>query len=496
MNKSFWLDFSKKKSFPKLTENKETDILIIGGGISGILLANELVKYFNKIILVEQHELYHGTTGYTTAKVTYQHGYIYHDLINKHGVQRAREYYLANKMALEYFLEIVKTNNIDCDLEIVDAILYALNENEKNDLNNEKKAYEKLGITYEEGDANLVFETWGALKIKNQASFNVVKFLDYLLENLDYTKIEIYENTKIKETLDLTKPIAITLDNQKIKAKIIINASHYPFYKKFNFFFMKLIPSISYALVGDKSELVFPKGIYINTSNPTRSIRYVKKDNEELILLVGNSRDSHEIKDFQTEMSNLKYFGIEELGMQDFIYEWYTQDYQVPDLIPLIGRIGQSNMYLATGFNKWGMSSSFLSAIIIRDIIVKGMHKFEDAFSPKRNFFNIETIGYNFKMIKTFFKTKIINLVKDNNLSLNEGAIVNIRGKKYGMYLDESGKLYIVNPICPHMRCTLLFNNVSKTYDCPCHGSRFSYDGKCIDGPSKKNLKLLKIKMK
>lgn len=495
MKKSFWLDCTNKKNFPKLQRNEHTEILIIGGGITGILLAYHLQNYFDNIILLEQNKLYHGTTGHTTAKVTAQHGYLYYDLINMHNTKIAKEYYEANQKAVDYLKELVTKEQIDCDLKICNATLYAMNEEEIKLLKNEEQAYQILGIPYLKEGANLGFKTSKSIKLEDQVSFNVVKFLDQILERIDNNKVKIYEHTKVKKTILGDKLQAITIDDFVVNAKQIINASHYPFYKSFNFYFTKLVPSISYAVVAKKNDNIkIDHEMFINVSKPVRSLRYIYQGDEEFILLAGNSRDTSDFSDFEQDLRDLKEFGRNHFQIDEYLYEWYTQDYQVTDYIPFIGRIKDTNMYMATGFNKWGMSHSILASLMITDLIVKGGTKYQDLFNPSRKVLFAKTLSYNLKMVKTFVKTKLINQIKNIELKQNEGKIDRINGKKYGFFKDENNKIYIVKPVCPHLGCSLLYNNVSKTYDCACHGSRFKYDGTCIDGPANKNLETYKLK--
>lgn len=494
---SFWLEFSSKKEYPKLTEDYETDILIIGGGITGILCAYELQKHFERITLVDQNELYHSTTGFTTGKITYQHGFCYANFIKGQGLDASKDYYEANKKALDYLVNQITEEHIDCDLEIADGVLYAKTKEEYIQLQKERDAYQQIGIPhYYEENQVLPFKTYAVLRVPDQAAFNVVKYLDYIINKLD--KVTIFENTKIVETVDNSEEVyAITSDNCKVRAKYIINASHYPFYKGFNFYFLKVYPSIAYVTVSDLPESkAIPEGLYINFIEPVYSIRYVTRDNQKYLMLAGESRDAKKIDNFEKELFHLKDFGVKELGLTNYYYEWYNQDYDSTDQLPLIGRIKASHSYVATGFKKWGITTSVLASQMITDLITKGETTYQALFSPNRDFCTFKTLKYNLKMGMTFFKTKVLKAIIDTKLKRGEGSIMKINHKKYGVYLDEDGEVYVVKPICPHMTCTLLFNNVSKTYDCPCHGSRFRYDGKCIDGPSPRDLKKVDIDLK
>jgi nitrite reductase/ring-hydroxylating ferredoxin subunit/glycine/D-amino acid oxidase-like deaminating enzyme len=390
----------------------------------------------------------------------------------------------------------IKENNIDCDLEMADAVIYAKTEEEYNDLQKEADAYDKIGIPYEWTEEKILpFETNAYLRVSNQACFNVVKYLDYLLDHIDTDVVNIFEYTKIVKTKEDDEGVmAVTGDDYKIRAKYIINACHYPFYKSFNFFFTKIFPNISYATISETpkdpetgKELV-PYGMYINDKKPVYSLRYVLKDGNHMLMLGGNSRDAHQINDYGKELEDLKDFGKGNLKISHYEYEWYNQDYQSTDKIPLIGRIKKSHSYVACAFNQWGMTTSTVSSLVIRDLLIKGNSSYMEVFDPNRCFLTFKTIGYILKMGKTFFETKLLKAILDNNIKKDSGSIIKVGGKKYGVYVDKLGKVYVVKPICPHMHCSLLFNNVAKTYDCPCHGSRFRYDGQCIDGPAPKDL--------
>lgn len=491
MNKnSYFREINNKRTFPKLNENLKVDCLIIGAGLAGLSCAYEMLPYSNNIVVVDQNRIYQNTTSSTTAKVTFQHGYIYHDLIKKHNLDSARLYKDFNEFGLNRIQDIIERENISCDFKLVNSYLFALNENELKNIENERVAYQKLGIHFKETSIDPVISKYKALQIKEQGRFNVVKYLDKLSDILVERGIKIFEETKIVEVNNSKKPIAKTLNNFSIIANKIIICSHYPFYKKFNFYFMKMIPQIAYATIG-KANKTIEDANYINTdSKNTIAIRYINIDGEDKILVSGATHNSNKfIPEFE-QINQLKSFGKNHLQIDDFEYTWSGQDYQSTDYFPYIGEV-KKNIYMIAAFNEWGMAASIAAATMIKDLLVRRKSPYEKIFKPKRVKLTKDLLIYNTKMLPTLIKTRIFPQCRTWKLSPNTGKVVKYRGLPVGMYKDEDGKIYLVKAICPHMHCGLRFNSVDKTYDCKCHGSRFKYNGKQIDGPSKYNLEII-----
>ena len=488
MNKnSFFRETNNKKTFPKLTENKRVDLLIIGAGIAGLSCAYEMLPYSNNIVIVDQNRIYQNTTSSTTAKITFQHGYIYHDLIKMHGVDKAKEYMEFNKRGINRIREVVEKEEIDCDFKTLNSYLFALDNTELQNLENEYIAYQKIGIDSKYVEIDHSISRYKALKVENQARFNVQMYLNKLSDILENRNVEIYENTKIVEVNNKKQPFAKADNNCTIIANKIIICSHYPFFKKFNFFFMKMIPQIAYAVMG-KPDKQIEDANYINTnSKNTIAFRYIKENEENKIIVSGGTHDSNKFKREFDQINQLTAFGKTHLGITNFDYTWSGQDYSSTDLIPYIGEV-KRNIYIQAAFHEWGMAASASGAILIKDLIIRGSRKSNNLFNPKRVKPTRELICYNSKMVFTLIKTRIFPQCKTWKISPNTGKVVKYKGTPIGIYKDENSKLYLVKAICPHMRCGLRFNPVDKTYDCKCHGSRFKYNGKQIDGPSKYDL--------
>lgn len=475
MLKSMWFDTIKKIEFPKLNNDIKTNLLVIGGGITGISCCYELKDLFDNITLVTVNDLYTGATGYTTAKVTYQHGYIYYDLMNLLGPQKTKLYYEFNKLGLERIQEIVEKEKIDCDFKNVDGYLVSYN-NESENLKNELKAYDEIGI---KGDMVTIdiFDKM-AIKVPNQARFNPLKYLHGLIERLN---ISIYVDTKV---LKIENNVAYT-ENGKIEADHIIIATSYPIYPNHNLFFTKLIPSISYVVCG-KAKKNIEDANYISTKEPTVAIRY----QDDTMILSGASHKTKDIKNPHDQYHFLKNIGRTYFDIEDFTYAWSTRDFISVDYCPFVGRLDE-NIYLATGYGKWGMTNSVASSLLIRDLIEKKDNKFAEAFRPYRSVLNKRFWKYNSQMIKTIIKSKKI-YEHISEIDAGEGKIIKFNNKRYGVYRDEK-QVYVVDATCTHLGCGLMFNKIDRTYDCPCHGSKFNFNGRLISGPAKKDLQVIKI---
>ncbi|EOU1740594.1 FAD-dependent oxidoreductase [Clostridium perfringens] len=475
--KSVWSESCKFRKREALNKDIKTDVLVIGAGIAGILTAYMLKQKGRDVVLIDAAEIASGNTKNTTAKITSQHDLIYSKLITEFGEEKARQYAKANELAIKKYKEIIEDKRIECDFEEKPAYVYSLNEVDV--LKEEVEAAKNLGIDAEfVQEVNLPFKIKGALKFNNQAQFNPLKFLKGISNEL-----VIYENTRaleIKENLVVTSGGNITANN-------IVVATHYPIMNAPGYYFMKMHQERSYVLALENTSEI--DGMYIDLNKEGYSFRTYNN----LLLLGGISHRTGENEEGGS-YDELRKVAKKLYPKAKEKYYWSAQDCMTIDGIPYIGRYSSEtpNIYVATGFNKWGMTSSMVSAMIISDMILEKENDFSEIFSPRRfdlslsinNIANdlIET-AKNFIAQKVYIPSSEIEHIKNGH-----GGIIEYNGEKVGVYKDKEGKEFFVSTKCTHLGCQLSWNADELTWDCPCHGSRFDYKGRLIGSPATKDL--------
>lgn len=491
--KSYWIDSANIKEFPELDKDLKTEVCIIGGGITGLTTAYYLSKANVKTVLLEKDKICMQTTGKSTAKITSQHGLFYNYLIQSQGKEKAKQYFDANEQAIKNIEQIIKDENIECDFEKQSAYVFARKKEEVNKIKDEIKAVNGLG-----GEAKFVdnlelpFETFGAIEFKNQAQFNPYKYAQGLANNME---AEIYENTKVIDVKEKAGCYEITTENGNVvTAKSVVIATHYPIINAPGYYFLKMYQSMSYA-IGVETEQDLFDGMYISSDTPNLSLRTAKYGDKRLLIIVGLDHKTGESKNLAGNYEALERIAKEFYSDSKVIYKWCTEDCITLDKIPYIGEFSilMPNVYVATGFNKWGISNSNVAANIIVDKILGRKNQYEEVFASTRlkPIKNHQEMG---NMLKQTGKSLIVEKLeipeeKLNDIGKGEGGIIEIDGKKVGVYKSEGGKIFKINPVCSHLGCELSWNNLEKTWDCPCHGSRFTYDGKSIYAPGINDLK-------
>ncbi len=431
MKKSVWTDSANLPEFDKLNKDIKTDVLIIGGGICGVLCAYYLHHAGVDYALVEGKRIGSGITQNTTAKITSQHGLIHAKMLNRFGDELTKMYLQANQQALSEYARLCET--IDCDFERKDAYTYSLKDKAR--IEEEVNAVKKLGFNAEfTQETELPFNVSGAIRFKNQAQFNPLKFLAEITKELN-----IYENTFVKE---LTPEMAVT-EYGTIKAKKIVVATHFPFINKHGSYFLKLYQHRSYVSAFKNAQNI--DGMYVDEDDKGMSFRGYNG----FLLLGGGGHRTGKKGGCWEELNSFAKKNYPNATLQ---YEWATQDCMSLDGVPYIGQYSKKtpDMYVATGFNKWGMSSSMVAAMIISDMILRKKNAFAEVFSPSRSILRPQLA---------------INGIE---------ATINL--------LTPTTKR------CPHLGCALKWNKAEHTWDCPCHGSRFQENGELIDNPSTGNV--------
>ena len=429
--KSVWEANAEFSSFPELNSDRRTQVLIIGGGIAGILTAYCLKESGVDCILVEKNRICGGVTKNTTAKITFQHGLFYHKLLDKKGKETAQGYLLSNKLAFEKLCRLC--SSINCDFEIKDNFIYSVYN--RNILEKEMTALEKIGYKpLLASDLPLPFANAGAVCFPRQAQFNPLKLLSALSE-----KLNIYENTFVR---DIKGKTAFT-DKCRIEADKIIVATHFPFMDKHGSYFMKLYQSRSYVIALENAPEL--DGMYLDERDSGLSFRNYKN-----LLLIGGG--DHRTGKGGGDWAELRSLASMHYPKAKEAFHWATQDCMSLDGIPYIGNYSllTPDIYVATGFNKWGMTGAMLSAMLLTDAVTGEKNDFAHIYNPSRNMVKPQLFINGFETV-----SNLIGFPKKR---------------------------------CTHLGCALKWNRSEHTWDCPCHGSRFDENGIVLDNPADRNL--------
>ncbi|EDL65326.1 FAD-dependent oxidoreductase [Bacillus sp. SG-1] len=496
---SYWRKAAEEKGlgFEKLgSQTYHADVTIVGAGITGIIAAYLLSREGKKVVLVEGDRVMNGTTGYTTAKISAQHGLIYDELLKHHGEEKASLYYQANVEALNFIEKLIEELNISCEFTKLPSYVYSETEKGSEEIRMEAEAYQQLNIPGElTEETDLPFQVTSALKMPNQAQFHPVNFLMPLLEEITSNGGTIFEHTRVTRINGENPVEVVTEDGGKITSQKVIVSTHFPINDFRGFYFSRLDIERSYTLAA-KTDDEIPDGMYLSADQPKRSIRYSTDSNGgKMILFGGDSHKTGEGGDTTDHYHNLQHFAEKHFSIKDYPYRWSAQDLTTLDKVPYIGPVTehQPNILVATGYAKWGMTNGTAAALLIADLVQERDNLFEELFTPSR--FNANPAVKNFvkenaDVAMQFVKGKLGKPDKKlEELEKGEGSVVTVDGKRAGAYRNENGEVTVVDTTCTHMGCELGWNNAEKSWDCPCHGSRFSVCGDVIEGPAVKPLK-------
>lgn len=424
---SLWTRTSDLPHFEPLRHDARADVLIIGGGMAGLLCAYDLRQAGVDALLVEAEELCSGATRNTTAKITAQHGLIYATLIRRFGVEKARIYLEAQQEAMTQYALLAK--KIDCGMEQRDACVYALHDRRK--IDQELEALERLGYAATfEAELPLPFPVAGAVRFPGQMQFHPLRFAAGIAGDL-----RIHEHTKVRELL----PGKAITSGGTITAEKIIIATHFPMFNKHGAYFMKLYQHRSYVLALQGA----PQVGLMMVDEDEKGLSF--RDADDLLLLGGGG---HRTGRKGGGWRELEHFARRNYPQAQVVHRWAAQDCMSLDCIPYIGPYAKStpDLYVATGYNKWGMTGSMAAAMLLTDLVQGRPNPYAEVFLPQRS----------------SLRPQLFLNAAESTLSLLKPTV----------------------PRCPHMGCALSYNREEHSWDCPCHGSRFTEDGKLIDNPA------------
>lgn len=446
---SLWLSEDlDNKSFESLNSDISTDICIIGAGIFGLTCGYYLSKSGLKVTIVDKSDVGRKTTGHTTAKITSQHGLFYSYLIDTYGKQFAKDYLFANEEAIENIKNIIDLENINCDFERQSNFVYTVDKSEVSKIQNEVDSVNALGFP-----ANFVtttglpFEIAGGIQFKNQAQFNPIKYINGLCNCIIKNNGKIYTNTTVYDVKKDTNDFLTQTVGGTVKSKYVILASHYPFINFPGMYFLKMYQSSSYVIGIDTKKTLF-NGMYITASSPTYSFRTAYYKGKKILLLGGASHKTGTPVNYEQSYLDLENYAKQLYPDCKILFRWDTRDCITLDKIPYIGEFSNTidNLYVGTGFNKWGMTSSNVAANIICDMILGKSNRYTYVFDSTRvNPIKNRTEVKN--MLTESVNSLAIKKIKDSNISFdsisnNSGGIIEVNNQKVGIYKDTSRKYF------------------------------------------------------
>jgi glycine/D-amino acid oxidase-like deaminating enzyme/nitrite reductase/ring-hydroxylating ferredoxin subunit len=490
---SYWIDSTPTPRFPRLEEPVEVDVAVLGAGIAGITVATLLKEAGKTVALLESKEVLRGVTGYTTAKLTSGHTLIYSVIRSAFGPDEARLYAEANEAAIHHVRSVAEKKGIDCDLETAANYVYTESRESVDKIRDEVEAAKAAGldVSFVE-ESPLPFPIAGALRQENQSQFHARKYLLPLVELIPGDGSHVFQDTRAV-SVDDGEPCTVETDRAAVRARDVIVATHLSILDR-GLFFAKTSPKRSYVLGIPADSAAVPEGMFISTETPVHSIRSTPLDGRRLLLVGGEGHKAGQDEDTRRRYAALEAWAHARFGAGNVEYRWSTHDNYSTDRIPFVGKLTRraDHVYVATGFGGWGMTNGTVAGMILCDAILGRPNRWADLYDstrvPKLSGFG-KLAKENANVGKRWFADRLPGRKGDvDDIPPGEGRIVSLDGERAAAYRSEDGALVAVSATCTHLGCIVSWNTAEKTWDCPCHGSRFDTDGRVVQGPAVKDL--------
>ena len=497
---SIWLATNPGTDHSPLTEMTSVDVAVCGGGIVGLTAGLQLAETGRSVAIVERDRIASGTTGHSTAKLTTQHGLKYDTIRSKHGSETARRYAAANQAAVEHVATRVKQWDVDCGFERKPAIIYTEKTDRRSALRDEREAAWKAGISATaEDEVPYTAAAKAGVRFDEQAQFDPRAYLLAVAEQFEAAGGQLYERTAVTQISNGDRyQVETEIQDEKpastatAEADHVIVATQFPIRDRLGLF-ARLYPKQSYVLAaeiaGDQ-----PEGMYYRVDDPYFSVRSATLNGQELTLIGGQNHKTGQGGDTTERYRALEAEARETFDIEEIVYRWSTQDFASVDGLPYVGRGGPlvDELYIATGFGGWGMSNGIAAGLQLADMLRGRETPWQRAFDPRRVTVKssagkllTETANEGGQFIRGWMKHA---RAEPTDLQPDEAAIYSREGKPVAAYRDSDGELHTGSAVCPHMGCVVAFNPAERSWDCPCHGSRFAVDGSVIDAPAIKGL--------
>jgi glycine/D-amino acid oxidase-like deaminating enzyme/nitrite reductase/ring-hydroxylating ferredoxin subunit len=488
---SVWLATAPSRPEPPLDRPLEVDVAVLGAGIVGVLAATLLQEAGRRVALVDARRVLAGATGHTTAKLTALHGLVYRDLLATHGEEKARAYAEANTWAIERVREMARERAVECDLVPTFACTYAEDQEQARLVEEEVEAARRVGLPVRATtDVGLPYPVRAAVVLDDQAHFHPRKFLLALLGAFRAAGGAVFEETTAL-SVDDGSPCRVETDRGEIRAADVVLATHQPFPKKGGY----------YAQLALKRSFVFavrvrgavPRGMYISAASDFRSLRPQRVDGQDALIVGGGPHRTGQAPDTFRLVRDLEEWVRGHFDVEAFLYRWATQDNLTADRLPLVGRLAGDtpHLFTATGFGGWGMTNGTVAGHLLADLVLRRESRFASLYDPARLGTGAKASGHVKDAVRT---AKDLMGAFDAGpetkeaVRPGEGHVVTCGFEKVAVYRDGGGHLHEVSAVCTHMQCVVRWNAAERTWDCPCHGSRFDPQGRVLHGPATRPL--------
>jgi glycine/D-amino acid oxidase-like deaminating enzyme/nitrite reductase/ring-hydroxylating ferredoxin subunit len=484
---SLWVATAPVPRFGSLSGDRRADVAVVGAGIVGLTAASLLRRRGLDVVLLEADEIAAGASSHSTVKVTVGHGLVYSELRQRYDTDTAAAYLRANQLGMTTIRELARELDIDCDLEERRHVIFAEDDDSLERVRAEVELERELGLPTEFiAETDLPFPVAGALALEGQAQFHPRRYLAGLADAFVAAGGTLHDGTRVLDVDGGAAP-SVRTDRGTVAADHVVLATGIPIVDR-KLFFAKVSPRREYAVAAAIDRASGLSETYYSAGTPRHSLRMAEEDGTSLVIVVGESHKTGEEEHTERRYAALTGWLEERLPIQGVRYRWSTQDYDSADGLPYAGYAGSGNVLTATSFGGWGMTNGTAAAVAIADLVIGEAEEWADVYDVGRHHpvaSGPTLVRENAKVAAHWMGDRLsTDGVAPADIGPGEAAVTEFDGDTLACYRDDLGALHALSAVCTHLGCIVTWNGAERSWDCPCHGSRFGIDGAVLQAPA------------